>query len=172
MDTISKRRAIILAAVAFVAASSILTYVLYPKDLRAALDRGYYGIARQFLAAEANRGDASAQNRLANLYYLGLGGERSYTRAFSWYFKSAAQVHSPAQVNVARMYRQGLGVKRDVLRAFAWLRQARINRNELAETQMRWLTTSLTLGPNQIQRARELYGELEDLVAGVGKKQP
>ncbi len=142
-------------------AGAMLTY---PKDAADALDRGYYGAARDHLSKSANEGSAEAQNMLGNLHYLGLGGTRNYLAALDWYLKSAAQADAEAQINVARMYRQGLGVKADVIRSFAWLRQARINGSEAAENQMRWIAGSLSLGPNQIQLAQEKYGTLESLL--------
>lgn len=139
-------------------------YLTYPKDAREALDRGFYSAARVHLGKTAEKGEAKAQNMLGNLYYLGLGGARDYDLAVEWYMKSAAQAEAHAQLNIARMYREGLGVKRDVIRAFAWLRQARINGNEVAENQMRWIAGSLSLGPNQIQLAQDKFGTLESLL--------
>ncbi len=146
--------------------AGIAGFQLYPRDAKAAMNRGYYGIARDYLRPPAENGDARAQNTLGNLYYLGLGGKQDHSAAANWYLKSAAQAYAPAQVNLARLMRNGQGVKRDVLRAFGWLRQARINGSETAENQMRWMAGSLSLAPNQIQRAQELYRNLEDLLPG------
>ena len=153
------------AAVAAVSGLAVLgAYLTYPKDAREALDRGFYGAARAHLVKTAAKGEAKAQNMLGNLYYLGLGGARDYGQAVEWYRKSAAQAEAHAQLNIARMYREGLGVKRDVIRAFAWLRQARINGNEVAENQMRWIAGSPSLGPNQIQLAQDKFGTLDSLL--------
>ena len=168
----TKGRAVVIAGV--LGAVTLLAFagaaLTYPKDAADALDRGYYGAARDHLSKSANEGSAEAQNMLGNLHYLGLGGTRNYLAALDWYLKSAAQADAAAQINVARMYRHGLGVKRDVIRSFAWLRQARINGSEAAENQMRWIAGSLSLGPNQIQLSKKLYRKLEDLLPKAGSK--
>ncbi len=157
------------ATAALTALAALGAYLTYPKDAAEALDRGFYGAARAHLAKSASEGEPKAQNMLGNLYYLGLGGDRNHDMAVAWYLKSAAQADAEAQINLARMYREGLGVKKDVIRAFAWLRQARINGNEAAENQMRWIAGSLSLAPNQIQLARDKFGTLESLLPSKGK---
>ena len=144
-------------------------YLTYPKDAVEAMNRGFYAAARSYLSKTAQTGSAKAQNELANLHYLGLGGERNHRLAVEWYLKAASQEYALAQVNLARMYRHGYGVKQDVIRSFAWLRQARINGNEVAENHMRWIAGSLSLGPNQIQLATEKYGTLQSLLPKNGK---
>ncbi len=145
----------------------VCAFLFYPNSADDALDRGYYAIAREYLESGANAGDAGAQNALANLYYLGLGGAKDQARAVQWYLKSAAQGHTPAQVNVARMYRLGLGVKRDVIRSFGWLLHARSNGNERAELWMRAVISGVALAPNQVIMAKERYRTLDALLAGV-----
>lgn len=152
------------ATATLTALAALGAYLTYPESAAEALDRGFYGAARDYLNESASQGSPEAQNMLGNLYYLGLGGPRNHDLAFSWYLKSAAQADAEAQINLARMYRQGLGVKRDVIRSFAWLRQARINGNEAAENQMRWIAGSLSLAPNQIQLAQDKFGTLESLL--------
>lgn len=153
------------ALLAITALASLGAYLTYPKDAAEAMNRGFYGAARTYLGKAAAAGSAKAQNELANLHYLGLGGERNHRVAVEWYLKSARQKYASAQINIARMYRHGYGVNQDVIRAFAWLRQARINGSETAENQMRWIAGSLSLGPNQIQLARDKYGTLQSLLA-------
>lgn len=152
------------ALAAGLAVIALVHMLTYPKTATDALNRGFYGAARDLLAKSAHQGSAEAQNQLGNLLYLGLGGARNHRQAAQWYLKSAAQADASAQVNIARMYREGLGVKQDVIRAFGWLRQARINGNEFAENQMRWIAGSLSLGPNQMQLAKDKYGTLESLL--------
>ncbi|NNE24537.1 MAG: sel1 repeat family protein [Rhizobiales bacterium] len=147
--------------------AAAIVFVFKPKTANDALNRGHYEMARGYLLADAEQGDAGAQNSLGNLYYLGLGGEKDYKKAYHWYLKSAAQAYAPAQVNIARLFRDGLGVKRDELRAFGWLQQARTNKSEVAENETRWIIESLTMSANQIQVARKTYWSLEDLLPGT-----
>ena len=142
-------------------------FALYPGDAQEALDRGYYGLARAYLEKTAEAGEAPAQNALANLYYLGLGGKKDQARAAQWYLKAAAQDHSPAHVNIARMYRLGLGVKQDVIRSYGWLLYARANGNEKAEIWMRAVVSGVSIAPNQAIYAREHYRTLDALMSGA-----
>lgn len=75
------------------------------------------GSARAFYAFAAERGDASAQNGLGELYETGRSGERNDTLAATWYARAATQRLAVAQYNLARMYADGRGVPRDRNRA-------------------------------------------------------
>lgn len=155
----------VMGAVTFSVLLAVFGVLIYPSSANDALSRGYYGLAWSYLDDEATTGDARAQNALANLYYLGLGGEKNQTLAAQWYRKSAAQGHSPAQVNFARMYRLGLGVKRDVIRSLGWLLMARSNGNERAELWMRAVISGVAIPPNQVIMARERYRTLDALLS-------
>lgn len=139
--------------------------LFYPSNAREAMDRGYYGLARGYLLQRAEAGEAEAQNALANLHYLGLGGQKNHTEAVRWYLKAAAQTYTPAQVNVARMYRLGLGVKQDVIRSLGWLLYARAHGNERAEVWMRAVVSGVSIPPNQVIFAREHYRTLDALLS-------
>ncbi len=157
----------VLAAAGGAVLLGVVAILLYPGDAREAMDRGYYALARGYLLERAQAGEAKAQNALANLHYLGLGGEKDHAQAVRWYLRSAAQSYTPAQVNVARMYRLGLGVKRDVIRSFGWLLHARANGNERAEVWMRAVVSGVAIPPNQVIFAREHYRTLDALLSGV-----
>nr|WP_067287334.1 tetratricopeptide repeat protein [Marinobacterium profundum] len=74
------------------------------------------------LSAEA--GDASAQNRLGEMYEFGYGIERDPNLAFSWYQSAAEQKLVVAQHNVGRCYNFGTGVKQNFTEAELWYREA------------------------------------------------
>ena len=162
--------------VALVAAGGVLALgvavlLFYRGYASEAMDRGYYALAREYLLKRAQAGEAKAQNALANLFYLGLGGKKDHGQAVRWYLKSAAQSYTPAQVNVARMYRLGLGVERDVIRSYGWLLHARANGNERAEVWMRAVVSGVAIPPNQAIFAREHYRTLDALLSG-GRPSP
>ena len=152
-------------AALFAGVVAVIGLVLYPSTADEALRRGYYELARTYLEDDAAKGGGHAQNALANLYYLGLGGAKDQVRAAGWYRKSAAQGHTPAQVNLARMYRLGLGVERDVIRSLGWLMMARTNGNERAELWMRAVVSGVAIPPNQVIMAREHYRTLDALLS-------
>ena len=65
------------------------------------------------LMADAEAGDAVAQNNLGNRYYFGNGVEQDYARANELYRQAAAQGLAEAQSNLAWAYWNGEGVEVD-----------------------------------------------------------
>ncbi|ANG64165.1 hypothetical protein A8C75_17925 [Marinobacterium aestuarii] len=74
------------------------------------------------LSAEA--GDASAQNRLGEMYEFGYGIERDPNLAYSWYLRAAEQQLVAAEHNIGRCYNFGTGVAQDFAQAETWYRKA------------------------------------------------
>jgi TPR repeat protein len=72
----------------------------------------------------AEQGDASAQFKLARMFYLGKGEPQDYTEAVRWYRKAADQGYAKAQFNLSDMYRDGKGVPQDYAEAVRWCRKA------------------------------------------------
>ncbi len=71
----------------------------------------------------ANLGNADSQTLLAEIYYLGLGGEVDADYATSWFEKAAKQGHAHTQYMLHRIY----GKTNDPVlqeRAGYWLKQA------------------------------------------------
>ena len=151
------------AVLTLCAVVAVVVLSLRPSNAVDAINAGYYSVARELLEAEAKSGDATAQNTLGNLYYLGLGGPRNQTRAAHWYLQAALQNNVNAQINVARHYVLGLGIAKDSTRAFAWLFHARGNGAEVAEGHIKLLAGSVQITPTHVQRARTLYPSVESL---------
>ena len=163
-QTPHRRAVLTLCVIAVLFASVAVTVVaLRPTDAVSAMNSGHYAIARELLEPAARAGDAQAQNTLANLYYLGLGGAADQRAAAAWYLEAALLGNTDAQINVARHYVLGLGIEKDVVRAFAWLYHARSAGREVAEGQMRLLTGSVQITPNHVGLARDLYPTVESL---------
>ena len=57
-------------------------------------------------------------------FRFGLGVNKNFTKAVSWYHKAAQQGYSIAQYNLGNHYYFGKGVKKDVSKATAWYRKA------------------------------------------------
>ena len=68
----------------------------------------------------AERGDASAQFRLAVMYYYGQGVPQDYTEAANWFRKAAQLGDAVAQKNLGVMYGKGEGVPQSHAEAFIW----------------------------------------------------
>ncbi len=160
----SRHGLVAFAAIVLVCAGIAATIVaLRPTDATSAIKTGHYSIARDLLEQAARGGDARAQNTLANLYYLGLGGPTDQHAAATWYLESALQGNTDAQINMARHYVLGLGVSKDPMRAFAWLFHARSAGREVAEGDIKLLAGSAQITPTHLQRVRQLYPTIESL---------
>lgn len=71
--------------------------------------------------ADAIRGNADAQVRLALMYRHGWGVDASDVQSTCWFRQAAAQGHPKAQHELALAYQYGIGVRPDPVRAAAWL---------------------------------------------------
>ena len=69
----------------------------------------------------AEKGEASGQFNLGQVYNQGLGVTVDYAQAASWYRKAAEQGHAKAQYNLGYMYALGLGVPQEMTQAYMWL---------------------------------------------------
>lgn len=110
------------------------------------------------LQAQANQGNAEAQNGLGELYAKGKGMPQDYAQSRTWYEKAAAQGHPMAQNNLAELYFAGLGGPQDLVRAYMWVnlaashmqgdekKQAEENRDDVAQR----------MTPAQITEAKRL----------------
>jgi len=130
-----------------------------------AMAKGQYEDARQFLAEEVALGNPEAQTLLANLHYLGLGGEKDFQSAARLYHSAASKGYGKAQLNLAHLYNQGLGVNKDTERAYGWYVHADIANNPWAEYYLSQLSVELTLSPLQMSTLRDRWHKLEFLAA-------
>ena len=71
----------------------------------------------------AENGDAAAQYNLGVLYDQGLGVEKDYAEARSWYEKAAKQRYGRAEHNLGIMYEAGKGVDKNAAEAARWFRR-------------------------------------------------
>ena len=77
------------------------------------------------LIAEAENGDAHAQNEVGKALFLGqLGLAKNEKQAVKWFRKAAEQNHADAQYNLGWRYADGRGVPKDEAEAVKWFRRA------------------------------------------------
>jgi uncharacterized protein len=76
------------------------------------------------LQADAEKGDVSAELKLARAYSVGDGVARSAETAADWYRKAADHGNSEAQNEMGMIYSIGDGVVRDKALAVTWYRKA------------------------------------------------
>jgi len=82
-----------------------------------AYERGDYAEAYRQLKPLAERGDALAQTKLGNMYYLGLGVLEDDGEAARWFSEAANQGDPEAQVMLGTLYVLGTGVPQDYAEA-------------------------------------------------------
>lgn len=80
--------------------------------------------AAQKIQSLAEKGEASAQEVLGGMYFVGEGTKQDYEKAKEWYEKAAAQDYAKAQTNLGMMYSDGLGVHKDYVKAKEWFGKA------------------------------------------------
>ena len=77
-----------------------------------------------WLAADAEQGDATAQNNLGNMYGTGRGVPQDAVEAVRWWRLAAAQGNARAQFSLGVMYADGRGVPPDDIAAHMWFNLA------------------------------------------------
>ena len=80
--------------------------------------RAYLGPKK--LTEAALNGDADAQARLGQLYYIGSGVEENEQTAFDWRLKAANQGHADAEYEIGMAYNLGKVVEKDLAASAAW----------------------------------------------------
>jgi hypothetical protein len=87
-----------------------------------------YDEARTWFRKAAEQGNASGEDHLGMVYYLGVGVPQNYAEAATWFERAAEQGNVHAERQLAEMYATGLGVPRDHDEAEKWSR--RVNKAE------------------------------------------
>ena len=91
---------------------------------------------RTWYRRAAERGSASAQNRLGVMYRDGVGIAQDYEAAVGWFRPAAEQGHAGGQNNLGVMYGTGRGVSRDDAEAVRWYRRAAEQGHALAQNDL------------------------------------
>lgn len=74
--------------------------------------------------AQADGGDAKAQNLLGQIYAKGEGASMDYKEAAKWYRLAADQGNAGGQTHLAQLYEAGRGVPHDDAEAVKWYQRA------------------------------------------------
>ncbi len=130
-----------------------------------AMAKGQFKRARNILEPQVAEGNPQSLTALANLHYLGLGGEKSFSIAAALYHKAASAGYGAAQLNLGHLYKQGLGVQRSAERAFGWYVHAEIANNAWAESYLSQLSVELVLTPLQMSVLRDRWLKLDALAS-------
>ncbi|ENU18330.1 hypothetical protein F994_03144 [Acinetobacter bohemicus ANC 3994] len=71
----------------------------------------------------AENGDAVAQNKLGEIFFLGLNTPKNFAKSFKWSVIAAQNKHKESQQRLVTLYSNGWGVKRDLDIAKYWENQ-------------------------------------------------
>ena len=85
------------------------------------------------LLAQAQAGDAGAEEQVGFAYANGEGTSQDFAKAIIWYRKAAEQGEANAQYNLGAMYHEGQGVSKDYAEATRLFRKAADQGNVAAE---------------------------------------
>ncbi|NBQ65468.1 MAG: sel1 repeat family protein [Verrucomicrobia bacterium] len=72
------------------------------------------------LKEKAEEGDSEAQVNLGWCYFDGLGIDKDYKKAASWFQKAADQNNPWGELNLAICFKEGKGVPKNLLKAFEY----------------------------------------------------
>lgn len=72
----------------------------------------------------AEQGEADAEFKLGQVYFVGQGLAQDYVEAARWYRKAAEQGHADAQCSLGGLYAVGQGVTQDYPEAARWYKKA------------------------------------------------
>ena len=93
-------------------------------EAQSAIMQGNYERAVELVRPAADRGNASAQLVLANMYRKGWGVNESLGTAAAWYERSAEQGNVDAQYSLGELFYTGAGVTQNYEKAARWFYRA------------------------------------------------
>ena len=113
-------------------------------DIEPAVDtsknnRAEYEATAKALRTSAEKGDASAQFRLGQLYDEGTGVPKDYRQAKEWFEKAAKQGHVGAQLDLGTLYLQGEVTPQSDQMAMFWFSQAAGQGDALSFAKLGWM---------------------------------
>ena len=77
------------------------------------------------LSNRAEAGDAEAQCKLGEMYYLGDSVPENYEKAFEWFIKAANQGNAKTSYTLGDMHYYARGVPEDYEKAYEWYSKAK-----------------------------------------------
>lgn len=102
----------------------------------------------------AEKGNQSAQYKLAQIYSAGEGVPQDYQLAIKWYTLAAEQGHAESQANLGILYLEGNGAAQDNLKAYMFFYLAAGNGSKRASSVLANMDIIMTL--SQIEEAQAL----------------
>ena len=138
---------------------ALTTATVYADDLQGGynpFDRKNYKDIFGMLKPLAEQGNATAQYRLGQLYFLGRGVSKDTQEAVKWFRRAVGQGVPEAQLSLGVSYFAGVDMPKDITQAYKWFRIAGANGNKDAQKKM-GIDILMTLA--QIAEAQRLAKE-------------
>ena len=101
----------------------------------------------------AEKGNAEAQLKLAQMYQEGKGVAQNLQEAFNWSKKAAEQGLAQAQLLLGQMYATGKGVATDGKEAAKWIQKAADQGSQAAKDELKKLGASEPALDDEIDKA-------------------
>ena len=125
----------LLAALIFIMLVAPATAQDFDAGVKAYIRHEFAAALREFRPL-AERGNASAQYYLGEMYQWGQVVPQDYAEAVKWYLKAAEQGNALGQLNLGIMYAEGQGVPQDYAEAARWYRLAADKGNANAHSRL------------------------------------
>jgi uncharacterized protein len=109
-----------------------------------------------YYLALAEKGDAEAQAKVAELYREGKAAAQNVPEAFKWYTKAAQQGLAVAQYKLGEMYRDGQGVAKDAQEATKWFQKAADQGHQAAKGEIKKLGSAPVGGIEDLNKLLDM----------------
>jgi TPR repeat protein len=106
--------------------------------------------------ALAEKGNAEAQVKLADLYRIGKDLPQNFSEAAKWYRSAAEQGAAEAQFRLGELYFDGKGVAQDVKEAANWLEKAAAQGHQAAKAKLSEMKTKTQDSLKDLNKALDL----------------
>ena len=141
---------------------------------KALAERDYSGALKQYEEASKDMNEkvqASALNRMGELYERGLGLKRDYAHSFDLYEKSAILGNPYGQANLANSLFFGTGTRRDLTKALGWAQKGAEGDVPMALNQLGWQYRTGMGVQVDTAEARRRYQRSAELGDATGQSQ-
>jgi TPR repeat protein len=141
---------------------------------KALAEKDYAGALKRYEEASKDVNEkvqASALNRMGELYERGLGVGRDYNRSFDLYQKSAILGNSYGQANLANSLFFGVGTERNLTEALVWAKKGAEGDVPMAINQLGWQYRTGMGVPVDTAEARRRYQRSAELGDSTGESE-
>jgi len=108
------------------------------------------------LKALAEKGDAAAQTKLADLYRTGKGVAQNFQEAVKWYSSAAEKGVAEAQFRLGELYGEGKGIAQNAQEAAKWLEKAAAQGHQDAKNKLKELASKAPEGIKDLNKALDM----------------